>query len=69
MRSPWPTTLRDRRPHGRRGPARSGAGRNVRRAWAAGSNLLLNVAPRADGVIPPREQELLRAVGARLRTE
>ncbi|MEV5011857.1 alpha-L-fucosidase [Streptomyces sp. NPDC093064] len=41
----------------------------VRRAWAAGSNLLLNVGPRADGVIPPREQDLLRAVGARLRTE
>ncbi|MFB7737309.1 alpha-L-fucosidase, partial [Streptomyces sp. NPDC056112] len=41
----------------------------VRRAWAAGSNLLLNVGPRADGVIPLREQDLLRAVGARLRTE
>ncbi|MFJ8863459.1 alpha-L-fucosidase [Streptomyces sp. NPDC102451] len=34
--------------------------------WSAGSNLLLNVGPRPDGTIPPREQELLRATGARL---
>ncbi|WP_424922216.1 alpha-L-fucosidase [Streptomyces sp. wa53] len=38
----------------------------IRRAWSAGSNLLLNVGPRPDGTIPPREQELLRAVGSRL---
>ncbi|WP_222723415.1 alpha-L-fucosidase, partial [Streptomyces sp. wa22] len=37
-------------------------------AWSAGSNLLLNVGPRPDGTIPPREQELLRTVGSRLST-
>ncbi|WP_327435575.1 alpha-L-fucosidase [Streptomyces sp. NBC_01201] len=40
----------------------------IRRAWSAGSNLLLNVGPRPDGTIPPREQELLRTVGSRLST-
>lgn len=39
------------------------------RAWSAYSNLLLNVGPRADGTIPPREQELLRAVGSRLSSQ
>ncbi|MEV6055113.1 alpha-L-fucosidase [Streptomyces sp. NPDC052107] len=39
----------------------------IERAWASGSNLLLNVGPKPDGTIPWAEQQLLRTIGVRLK--
>ncbi|MCW3815971.1 alpha-L-fucosidase [Micromonospora sp. DR5-3] len=39
----------------------------LKRAWAAGCNLLLNVGPQPDGRIPAREEEILRAIAAHLK--